>query len=409
MSQSQEEEGVDISDKLKCLSISQSPDDYESNVKSVNDVKGESLGDGLGDKKAIKCAEVDGREKNDMQDSTGFSKGSKFYVSGLVRSVNERGDREGDEGGDNTARGVFFLDTGAECSIISSSLVEHMDKKQISGFDLRGFTGEVGTKVTERVDLQVDLYPMRFKGSFYVCDIEISIIGADLLRDERVGISLNTGDEILTMGEAQVLTSKTPEEAMKALEERENEWENRSLIEKRWPGVKRNFWLSTKRAVTLDPSSITMVECQIEPNFRTDSKFSFLSFYDENVDKVYIPSVTFESGTKEFAVPLTNLTDKEMTIKAGWMLGEIVKHGVSGDETETRSVKIFHLDVCKIDIVMTKMSKDGVTGDLVDKKDTDNGYATNNVVKNNVKKQQNRRQQQKRQYQQSQQQHQKQQ
>ena len=177
----------------------------------------------------------------------------------------------------------FFIDTGAECSIIASSMVEHMAKREDSGLELKGFTGQVGAKVTEMVDVNLDFGPVKVGCSFYVCDVETSIIGSDLLRDEGLGLSLNTRDELLSVGETQILTSRSLTDAIDNLKEREKEWEGRSLMERNWPNVTRNYWMSSKRTVSLSPTSITMVECKIEPNFRTDSKFSFLSFYDEEI------------------------------------------------------------------------------------------------------------------------------
>ena len=236
---------------------------------------------------------IDKEEEEKNVSSTGFLKGSKYYVSCRVSQQEKESDMESDNGQNEEIKGEFFVDTGAECSIISSSLVTHFKKRTDASLKLKGFTGQVGAEVNEIVDVTLNLVPVSINCSFYVCDVETSIIGSDLLRDESLNISLNTQDELLTVDGTQILTSRSLEDSIENLEEREKEWKNRGLMERNWPKVERNYWMSNRRTVSLDPSSVTMVDCKIEPNFRTDSKFAFLSFYDKEIHSVYIPSVTF--------------------------------------------------------------------------------------------------------------------
>ena len=106
----------------------------------------EKEGDRRKSKQSLNCANVDKKETAEEKNvsSTGFLKGSKFYVSCKISPQRREGDMMDDDGLSEEVRAEFFVDTGAECSIISSSLVEHMRKRTDANLELKGFIGQYG-------------------------------------------------------------------------------------------------------------------------------------------------------------------------------------------------------------------------------------------------------------------------
>ena len=108
--------------------------------------EGGKEGDRRSNEQSLNCANVDKEEAAEEKNvsSTGFLKGSKFYVSCKISPQRREGDMMDDDGLSEEVRAEFFVDTGAECSIISSSLVEHMRKRTDANLELKGFIGQYG-------------------------------------------------------------------------------------------------------------------------------------------------------------------------------------------------------------------------------------------------------------------------
>ena len=199
---------MSVTDKLLCLSTSTTPNEYSENISNNQNLKEEK-------KEANVC-------------SINMTKGQKYFISGMLRQnkKEERNDeKEGNESdsnemvNDDSDGGTlcnFFLDSGAEISLVQASLVTDFDKISLKEpFEIKGFSGKVGAMVTEKVRVTVDLFPVSKDLEFFVCKIPLSIIGTDLLRDSTLQLDFSMGQEIFKVGSFPFLTTPSIGEAEK--------------------------------------------------------------------------------------------------------------------------------------------------------------------------------------------------
>ena len=146
---------MSVTDKLLCLSTSTTPNEYSENISNNQNLK-------EGKKEANVC-------------SINMTKGQKYFISGMLRKNKEERNDEEKEGDENDNIGMvnddsndgtlcnFFLDSGAEISLVQASLVTDFDKISLKEpFESKGFSGKVGAMVTEKVKVTVDLFPVNW-------------------------------------------------------------------------------------------------------------------------------------------------------------------------------------------------------------------------------------------------------
>ena len=238
---------MSVTDKLLCLSTSTTPNEYSENISNNQNLK-------EGKKEANVC-------------SINMTKGQKYFISGMLRKNKEERNDEEKEGDENDNIGMvnddsndgtlcnFFLDSGAEISLVQASLVTDFDKISLKEpFEIKGFSGKVGAMVTEKVKVTVDLFPVSVDLEFYVCEIPLSIIGTDLLRDSTLQLDFSTGQEIFTVGSFPFLTTPSISEAEKDLKMRKKQW-NDTYIDRKLPNLRKNYWMRTSQSITIKPAS----------------------------------------------------------------------------------------------------------------------------------------------------------
>ena len=113
---------------------------------------------------------------------------------------------------------TFFIDSGADISVVPSKLVEGLDWIKLdSPMCVRGFDGFPRVGITHRVELTLDFSPGVLQTSFYVADIPQPILGADNLQEESTQLSLETGKGILHIASDIILTKSTVTELIAEL------------------------------------------------------------------------------------------------------------------------------------------------------------------------------------------------
>ena len=124
--------------------------------------------------------------------SLNLKKGRKYYVSGETEKKETI---------------TFIVDSGADISILPTSMVSGLSKSKVNEpIEVRGFNGEVGASITEKVEVEVNFQPGNFKAPFYVCEAPFAIIATDLLQAGSLKLSLSTGDAIFNVRDVDLKT-----------------------------------------------------------------------------------------------------------------------------------------------------------------------------------------------------------
>ena len=112
-----------------------------------------------------------------------LKKGQKYFVSGLM--------------GLDKSVTTFIVDSGADISILTPSMVCDLPGRvEVEAMEVRGFNGDVGASITEKVEVKNDFCPGKLRAPFYICEAPFAIIGTDLLQAGLLSLSLSTGDEL---------------------------------------------------------------------------------------------------------------------------------------------------------------------------------------------------------------------
>ena len=87
----------------------------------------------------------------------------------------------------------FLVDTGAEVSLAPRQIAKLGDRQSLSHpFDVKSFDDAIRDRVTESTILKMDFNGTELRGKFFVANVDLPIIGADILRDPLKKVGLNT-------------------------------------------------------------------------------------------------------------------------------------------------------------------------------------------------------------------------
>ena len=129
-------------------------------------------------------------------------RGAKYFISGVVKG-----------------RGVDqFIDTGADLSVAADDDAAHLPKVKLEQpFVVNGFTKNSQVTITHAVDMEINYFPGKLVGRFYLAPTPVTLIGSDILRDKNARMSLETGDEILRIGTDVLRTKRSAADARNEL------------------------------------------------------------------------------------------------------------------------------------------------------------------------------------------------
>ena len=189
----------------------------------------------------------------------------------------------------------ILVDTGADISLAPFRFRDSGILSKLSyPFNVKGYDGRATTTIKETTTLEID-----FKISkFYLTHVEFIIVGADLLRDSREKVSLNTKTDEFKISNVTMTTKSTPTEAIR-------EWENRNEKTKTvkppitWATIK-----STKRIPARSAAAIEITSRQVGD--------TFISNLDDENEKIYIPSVSLCQLNDKLTNIIQNRTDRDI-------------------------------------------------------------------------------------------------
>ena len=227
---------------------------------------------------------------------------------------------------------TLFIDTGADISIVPPSLVRHVPWHHLKHpFVVHGFRQGSETLVTHCVTLVLNFRPGGFVATFYVVDCPSAILGADVLRQRELKLSLETGKEIFKINGENFKTQISPANARKDLVRRRRVGPEKHRLEgmTHYP---ENGWLRTKNSVTLPPNSVTIVEAKLKSGRRISPVHTAFSLYDaatvEGADAdIFIPSLTYEKLQTVYKIPVENRSKETQYLCKNFILCEIHSHG----------------------------------------------------------------------------------
>ena len=100
-----------------------------------------------------------------------------------------------------------FIDTAADLSLIPPKWREYgLCKQMEKSMRIKSFDGQSTQKLEETLEIKMNFGTTRTKLKFYVCDIDTPIIGIDILRNEKMKISMNTKTENLHINGVAIKT-----------------------------------------------------------------------------------------------------------------------------------------------------------------------------------------------------------
>ena len=144
--------------------------------------------------------------------------GNKYYVGGEIENAG--------------LRIQFIIDSGADVSIVPPQLTSNMSKDMLpTPLNVRDFSGAPNSVVDSSVRLEVNFWPGKLIGDFYVCESIAPIIGCDLLENHTPTLSLETGTGIFKVGSSVLRLKPTAKAANKEFKRRKQLGAAEYLIE----------------------------------------------------------------------------------------------------------------------------------------------------------------------------------
>ena len=283
--------------------------------------------------------------------SLNLKKGKKYHISGDVHAAGNRMNNV-----------TFIVDSAADISIIPISMVGDIPKLDVDQpIEVRGFNGQVGATIMNKVDVEVRFSPGKLRAPFYVCEAPFAIIGTDLLQAKELKLALSTGDGVFKVGGVNLVTKPSVETSLRELERRKKMGERNYNREKKMNNEESN-WMRVTQARVLAPHSTTFVSAHIPNKTRINYEHSLLSFFDEEELDIYVPSLSFGSCVSPWGVPVHNSTGAEVKLCRGFILGEIVAHGPMVGDPVDADVNV--AEMFELQAVMREISLFGEEGKM---------------------------------------------
>ena len=251
--------------------------------------------------------------------------GNKYYVGGEIEN--------------SGLRIQFIIDSGADVSIVPPNLTSNMSKDMLqTPLRVRDFSGAPNSVVDSSVRLEVNFWPGKLIGDFYVCESIAPIIGCDLLENHTPTLSLETGTGIFKVGSSVLRLKPTAKAANKEFKKRKQLGAAEYLIEfTRY--ISSLAWMRLLRRTALRPNATTNVVAYIDSSRETSVDHSFISFYDlTESEDILVSSANFDGVQKKYVFPVTNRLTEKMILPANFVLGEVINH--PSDNTFSTGVQI---------------------------------------------------------------------
>ena len=221
----------------------------------------------------------------------GSRRGAKFHISGRVGGVAT----------------PFIIDTGAEVSLLPRKLIRNSlvsplpEEIKVFGFQSCGEP----SIIKETADVHLALFPSTLAVQFLICETndDVAVIGADILRDQKLKIGFHTSSETLTIGDDVFRTKTSPRASTKELVRREKLGEEEYRREMSIAAGKTS-WMRTTRRITLPPRTMWKVECFVDGARAPIGAHVLLSLWDEGGDDIAIPSITMDRHYGRYFLPM---------------------------------------------------------------------------------------------------------
>ena len=334
---------IDISEKMKLLSASTTKEQYLSQLNNYDGNLDSHSNSGISSRITHVNSNVEHNADLliDALSAPAMScrvctldlrKGQKYFVSGLM--------------GLDKSVTTFIVDSGADISILTPSMVCDLPGRvEVEAMEVRGFNGDVGASITEKVEVEIDFCPGKLRAPFYICEAPFAIIGTDLLQAGLLSLSLSTGDELFMVRGVGLKTCCSAKLSVMELEKRRRMGERSYRKEGERKGI-GNRWMRLAQSRTLAPHSTVFVKAGTLNNARIPHDHSVLSFFDENELDIYIPSLTFGPCKYPWSIPVHNTTASEIHLPRGFVVGEIVAHDspmVESRDADVNVAEIFEM------------------------------------------------------------------
>ena len=178
--------------------------------------------------------------------------------------------------------------------------------------------------IKEAVDIRLEMFPATLEARFLVCETndDVAVIGADILRNHKLKVGLNTSSETLTIGMDVFRTKSSPRASVTEMERRERvgmeEYRREMSI-----AAGKTSWMRTSRRTTIPPGMTKKVECLIDGKRAPIGVHVLFSLWDDGGDDITIPSITYDKNYERYFVPILNMSDEPVIICRRFVIGEI--------------------------------------------------------------------------------------
>ena len=218
----------------------------------------------------------------------------------------------------NNKHATVLLDSGADLSLAPKWLKNEGIVTDLNdAFGVKSFDGQTTSHITQSVILTMKFNEATLTGEFFLADVDMMILGCDVLKDPMRRTELNTRKETFTVKDEVIKTAATPQESVNLFHQRQQEHKQRQK-----QPVKRNeSWVAVKKTTTIPPHSTGSV------NLISKAKENvFLSFFDEQESPIYVASVSMFNA-KKLRAPVDNRSNEPITFHAGTILRRMCKSG----------------------------------------------------------------------------------
>ena len=311
-------------DKKKDPSVGPSVSNVDTNL---NDVENSLRTDGESDVKDSDLERIEVR--------TLSGRGSKFWLAALINGVVRTG----------------FADSAADITLFPYEMTDGMKLYELrTKFEVTGFRNKEKAEITHYVIIALEfMNECVLELKCYVYTGSHIIIGTDTLLEQNV--SLNTGERSFTVDGVRLNTCRS-EAAAKREYHRRNAMSLNEYMDEFESG-NDDVLLRTREAVFLPPQECVDVMALVTNRGRmNDGDHTFLSYFDEGLEDLFIPSLTFNDFSLKAPrkVPVTNLTRQGYHLPKGSALGRIKRHVSADDPLAERNVEVYEMNALRREI-----------------------------------------------------------
>ena len=313
-------------DKKKDPSVGLSVSNVDTNLDEV-DVENSLKEDNEGDVKD------DDLERIEVRTLSG--RGSKFWLAALINGVVR----------------TTFADSAADITLFPYEMTDGMKLYELKNkFEVTGFRNKEKAVITHYVVVTFEFMDgCVLELRCYVYTGSLIIIGSDTLLEQNV--SLNTGERSFTVDGVRLNTCRS-ESAAKREYHRRNAMSLNDYMNEFESGSD-DVLLRTREAIFLPPLECIDVMALVTNRGRmNDGDHTFLSYFDEGLEDLFIPSLTFNDFSLKAPrkVPVTNLTRQGYHLPKGSALGRVKRHVSADDPLAERNVEVYEMNALRREI-----------------------------------------------------------